>query len=267
MYKQFPFCFKGIALIYIAFAFASCSGIKNINYFQDVGVKDTTNIEIASFKQPTIQPDDILSVSIFTLDPISGAQINQLSSQTLQNVSGTNGQTTQASINGFLVDKSGDIELPNLGKVKLLGLTTNEASDHIRDMAKLDFKKPSVQVRFANFKVTVMGEVVRPAMYTLPNEKVTVLDVLSLAGDLTIYGKRENVMVIREKNGKKDIGRLDLYSTNIFKNPYYYLKQNDIIYIQPDKAKAAALNAPGRANLGLILSAISVIALAFSRVF
>jgi len=221
---------------------------------------------MVAFTEPTIQPDDILAISIFTIDPVTGAQINQVASQSIQNLAGTTGQSVQPAINGFLVDKNGEIELSIIGKVKLLGLTTFEARDIIRSKAGVDYRNPSVQVRFANFKVNVTGEVTRPAIYILPNEKVTVLDALTLAGDLTIYGKRENVLVIREKDGKKEYARLNLYSSDIFNNPYYYLKQNDIVYVEPDKAKAAALNAPARASISIILAAITAIALAISRV-
>ena len=267
MSKSLSLCFKSVAILYISVCLTACSGIKNIGYFQNVGATDSISItNMIGFTEPTIQPDDILAISIFTIDPTSGTQVNQVASQAVQNLGGGNGQSIQPAINGFLVDKNGEIELSIIGKVKLLGLTTFQARDFIRSKASVDYKNPSVQVRFANFKVTVLGEVTRPAMYTLPNEKVTVLDAISLAGDLTIYGKRENVMVIREKNGKKEFARLNLYSADIFNNPYYYLKQNDIVYIQPDKAKAATLNAPTRANISIILAAITAIALALSRV-
>jgi polysaccharide export outer membrane protein len=266
MNKYLSFCFKSISLIYLGLFLAGCSSTRNIAYFHEGNRVDSANlVKLVGFTEPTIQPDDILAVSIFTIDPTTGAQVNQVASQAVQSSNNSSGQST--AINGFLVDKNGEIELSIIGKLKLVGLTTFQARELIRTKASTDFKNPSVQVRFANFKVTVMGEVTHPAMYTLPNEKVTVLDALSLAGDLTLYGKRENVLVIREKDGKKEFGRLNLSSRDIFNNPYYYLRQNDIVYIEPDKSKSAALNAPNRANLGLILSAISVLALAFTRIF
>lgn len=264
MFKFISTLFKNIAFLYLVFCLTGCSGIKNIGYFQNLNTVDSISlIKMTGFVEPTIQPDDILAISIFTLDPNTGAQVNQVASQAIQNLPGG----VQSTVNGFLVDKNGEIDLSIVGKIKLSGLTTFQARDLIREKASGSFKNPSVQVRFANFKVTVLGEVTRPAIYTLPNEKVTVLDAISLAGDLTIYGKRESVMVIREKDGKKEYAKLNLYSTDVFNNPYYYLRQNDIVYIEPDKAKAAALNAPTKATLGLILAAISALALAFSRVF
>jgi len=259
MNKKFSLCLANITFLFIIIGFTSCSGVKNISYFKNVSLADTSNIQLTGFKEPTIQPDDILSISIFTTDPNTGNQVNQVASQSVQALNGSN------AVNGFLVDKNGEVELSTIGRIKLLGLTTFEARDFIRTKAELDYKNPSVQVRYANFKINVMGEVNRPALYTLPNEKVTVLDAISLAGDLTLYGKRENIMVIRETNGKKEIGRLNLHSTDIFNDPYYYLKQNDIVYVEPHKSKTAALNAPTRTSIGLILSAVSVIVLAISR--
>ncbi|MCX2473224.1 polysaccharide biosynthesis/export family protein [Pedobacter sp. MC2016-05] len=260
MNKSLSFCLKSFLLFYIVAAFLGCSGVKNIAYFQNLGTVDSlNNISLASFKEPTIQADDILAISVFTIDPLTGMQINQLATQSVQDLSGSN------AVNGFLVDKNGEIELSIIGKVKLLGLTTFKARDLIREKASVDYKNANVQVRFANFKVNVIGEVVKPAIYIIPNEKVTVLDAIGLAGDLTLYGKRENVLVIREKDGKKEYARLNLYDTNIFSSPYYYLKQNDIVYVEPHKSKTAALNAPTRTSIGLILSAVSVLVLAITR--
>ncbi|RDC54262.1 hypothetical protein DU508_22510 [Pedobacter chinensis] len=268
MNKQLSLCFKSISLIYLALSLAACSSVKNIRYFQDVGVADSiSQKKMTSFTEPTIQPDDILAISIFTTDPNTGAQVNQAGVQSIQSSNNSGGQSSQPAINGFLVDKNGEVELSILGRVKLSGLTTFEARDLIREKAAIDFKKPTVQVRFANFKVTVIGEVARPAIYTLPNEKVTVLDALSLAGDLTLYGKRDNIMVIREKDGKKEFGRLNLYTADIFNSPYYYLKQNDVVYIEPVNAKASALTAPTRTTIGIALSAISILVLAITRIF
>jgi len=260
MNKYLSSCLKSFLLVYISVAVVACSGVKNIGYFQNVGAIDSVSTsDMAVFTEPVIQPDDILAISIFTNDPTTGAQVNQLASQAIQGLAGTN------AINGFLVDKNGEIELSGLGRVKLLGLTTFKARDLIRVKAAAEYKNASVQVRFANFKVNVVGEVNRPAIYTLPNEKVTVMDAIGLAGDLTLYGKRENILVIREKDGKKEYARLNLYDTDIFKSPFYYLKQNDIVYVEAHKSKTAALNAPTRTSIGLILSAISVLVLAITR--
>lgn len=224
--------------IYISIM-SSCISTKNVPYFQDV--TEATQSALANtavFTEPVIQTDDILSVSIFTIDPSSSAPVNQSTTSQVLSSNASN-----QPISGFLVDKNGEIELSIVGKIKLAGLTTTQARDLIREKVKVFYKEPTVQVRFANFKITVLGEVARPSNYTLPNEKVTILDALGLAGDLTIYGKRENVLLIRDKDGKKEFARLNLNSSSIFNTPYYYLKQNDVVYVEPNKAKIATTDA------------------------
>ncbi|MNR15448.1 SLBB domain protein [compost metagenome] len=122
-----------------------------------------------------------------------------------------------------------------------------------------------MQVRYANFKVTVLGEVARPASYVLPNEKVSLLDALGMAGDLTIFGKRENILLIRDIDGKKEFARLDLNSSQVFNSPFYYLKQNDVIYVEPNKGKAASLNQARTQTFAVIGTALSVLIVLFSR--
>jgi len=256
---------RNVVFVCILLFITACSSTKNVPYFQDAILADSGITNSAVFMEPTIQPDDILSISIFTIDPKTGALINQVASQAIQNLNAPTGISVAPTINGFLVDKNGDIELAVIGKVNLLGLTTFKARDLIREKANKDFTDPSVQVRFANFKVTILGEVSRPATYTVPNEKVTVLDALGLAGDLTIFGKRENVLLIRDNNGKKELKYLNLNSVDLFNSPYFYLKQNDVIYVEPNKGKAASLNSARVQTIGLIGTALSVLIVLFSR--
>jgi len=168
-------------------------------------------------------------------------------------------------ISGFLVDKDGFIQMTLLGKIKVGGLTTYQVRDKITELASQYYKNPTVQVRFANFKITVLGEVTRPATYTVPNEKVTVLDALGLAGDLTIYGKRENVLLVRDQQGQKELVRLNLNDSEVFRSPYFYLRQNDVLYVEPGKAKAAANNAARTQTFAIIGSLLSVLIVAVSR--
>jgi polysaccharide export outer membrane protein len=243
----------------------SCVSNRNIAYFQDLsGINDSVLDSTAKFIEPRILPDDILSISIITADPQTSALVNQSSS--LQ-VVGAASNLGRQEIDGFLVDNKGEIELAVVGKIKVAGLTTSEARELLRERVSKDFKDPKISVRFANFKISVLGEVNKPAAYSLPNEKVSVLDVLSLAGDLTIYGKRENVLVIRDVDGRKEMGRLNLNSVELFSSPFFYLRQNDVIYVEQSKSRISTLNAPVRTNISIALSAISVIAIAFSRVF
>lgn len=244
---------------------SSCVSNKKIAYFQDIQSVNQAKLENAiAFTEPIIQSDDILSINIFTLNPQSGAIVNQAASNNVLG-GGANNAVAAQQVIGFLVDRNGDVELSLIGKIKVSGLTTYQARELIREKAAAVYKEPNVQLRFANFKVSVLGEVNSPSAYTLPNEKVTILDALSLAGDLTIYGRRENVLVIRDNNGKKEFARLDLSSSEIFNSPYYYLKQNDVVYVEPNKRKVSASNSAQIQTIGVIASVISVIVLAISN--
>lgn len=257
---------KNLALYFLVLSIIlcqSCVNTKKVAYFQDLNTEKSALGSKAVFAEPGIQPDDILSIAIFTIDPETSAAVNQVGTQTLSGVSSSTGQ--QQTTGGFLVDKNGEIELAMIGKIKLLGLTTFKARDLIRERAEQYYKNPSVQVRYANFKVTVLGEVARPASYTLPNEKVTVLDALGLAGDLTIYGKRENVLLIREVDDKKEYTRLNLNSSELFNSPYYYLRQNDVLYVEPTTARAAANNAARTQTIAIVGSVISVLIAVITR--
>ena len=247
------------------FMISSCISRKNVTYLENVSsAQQSTLDQVATFTEPVIQADDILAVSINTIDPTSAAVVNQAGTNiSVTSSSGSN--TGREQVSGYLVDKSGEIELSLIGKVKVAGLTTSQAKELIREKASRDLKNPNVTVRFANFKVSVLGEVNRPTVYSLPNEKVSILDVLSLAGDLTIFGRRDNIMIIRDVNGKKEFGRLNLNNTDIFKSPYYFLKQNDVVYVEPNNSKVFQLNNSTRTLAALILSAVSTIVLIYTR--
>jgi polysaccharide export outer membrane protein len=241
---------------------SSCISSKNITYFENLSTEKRSVMEsVAKFTEPVIQSDDILSISINTIDPESAAAANQAGA-ILNTGTSSYGRSP---VNDYLVDKNGEVELSLIGKVKLAGLTTYEAKELVRKKASRDLKNPNVSIRFSNFKVSILGEVTKPAAYTVPNEKVSVLDALSLAGDLTIYGRRENVLVIRDNNGRKEFGRLNLNSTDIFSSPFYYLKQNDVVYVEPNKSKITMLNTGTRTTVALVLSALGTFALIISR--
>jgi len=254
-----------LLLSFIAIVSSSCVSNKNIAYFQDIQAVTQAKLEnAAAFTEPTIQSDDILSINIFTLNPQSGVIVNQAAETPLLGGS-ISTAAAQQQVSGFLVDKNGEIELSLVGKIKVAGLTTYQARELVREKVSIFYKEPNVQLRFANFKVSVLGEVNAPSTYTLPNEKVSVLDALSLAGDLTIYGKRENVLIVRDNNGKKEFARLNLNSSDIFSNPFYYLRQNDVVYVEPNKRKVSASNSAQIQTIGVIASVLSVIVIAITN--
>jgi len=256
------------ALALLIWMLPGCKTYKNVVYFKDV--KDSIYvspeaINLTPFNDLVIQPNDILQVTVQTLDPQNSAMTGAQSTSTF-NVQSTSSMVGGGStVQGFLVDKNGDIELPLVGKIKVGGMTTREAREAIRGKAAVYYKDPVVNVRFVNFNISVIGEVNRPAQYTVPNEKATILDAIAMAGDLSIYGKRENVLLIREEDGKKNAIRFNLKSADIFNNPYFYLRQGDVIYVEPNKAKAAANDVRTIRNISIITSIASVLIIAISR--
>lgn len=255
---------KVCLLLFTVFA-SSCVSNKKIAYFQDIQTINQAALDnAATFTEPVIQNDDILSINVFTLNPQSGAIINQASAAPILG-GNANTPVSGQQVTGFLVDKNGEIELSLVGKLKVAGLTTYQARELVREKVGAIYEKPNVQLRFANFKVSVLGEVNSPSTYNMPNEKVTIMDVLSLAGDLTIYGKRDNVLIVRDNNGKKEYARLDLNSSEIFNSPFYYLKQNDVVYVEPNKRKVSASNSAQIQTISVIASVLSVIVLAITN--
>lgn len=255
-------------LMSIPFLLYSCSSIKNVKYFSDVS--DSTKImqlKKLDFIEPKIQPDDILSINIQTIDPKSSEVVsmgNQQSSAVGNATTGSSGQ-----IAGYLVDSKGNIEFPFIGKLHVAGLTTEEARELIRTNALQYYKKPTVSLRFANFKITILGEVAKPGTYVLSNEKINILDALGQAGDLTIYGKRNNISLIRTyDDGKREFIHLDITDSNILNSPYYYLRQNDYIYVESNKSKVVASDAIQNRNISIITavaaSLVSLLAILIS---
>lgn len=249
--KKFTCYIFALFVFFVILGGASCTTQKHVVYFEDIAdsgiLKD---VKLPEFTSPVVQTDDILSISIQTIDPLITAQLNQAPAQVV--VTGV-GAVPQP-ITGYLVDKAGNVELPLLGKIQVAGLTSSQVQDVVREKSLKYLKDPTVQVRFANFKINVLGEVVRPSTYTVSNEKVSVLDAIALAGDLTILGERENILIIRENNGKKEFARVNLSDSKFIASPYYYLKQNDIIYVAPNKARIASNNVPRNQTITLFAS-------------
>ena len=228
---------KGLILAAVALlSFQSCSTYRNINYMQDLQADKETKIEIN--KGILIQPKDLISIIVSSRSPEIASMFN-LPIVAFQAANSTNYSASQ-SILGYSVDNDGCITFPVLGKIYVAGMNRWELADKIKQMlVESDLiKDPVVTVAFMNFKVSVMGEVAAPGTYTIDGDKITILEALSLARDLTIFGRRDNVAVIREQNGVRTTYQVDLRSTDLFNSPAYYLQQNDIIYVTPNKVKA-----------------------------
>ncbi|MCF2447039.1 polysaccharide biosynthesis/export family protein [Dyadobacter sp. CY345] len=231
-----------LVLLYIAVlgGTTSCVSPKSIVYFQGDTLRNSSQ-NISQNYIPTIQTNDLLSIVVGSLNSEANEMFNiaNTAMTASSNYSATSAGAKLQPV-GYMVDTDGNVEIPLIGKVKVRDLKTSVAADTIRMRLTNYLKEPSVVVRTLNFKVSVLGEVAHPAIYVIPDETISLPEVLSLAGDLTIYGKRDNVMIIREEKGVRQYARLDLTSRDIFTSPYYYLHKNDVIYIEPVKTKLAA---------------------------
>jgi polysaccharide biosynthesis/export protein len=268
-------------LIPFALLIFSCNTTKKIKYFQDIRDSgQVKNIPKAEFTPISIRPGDMLNINIQTIGPSSANLINagNMSSGgiTTPTVGGgasgilaaiSGGNQTQQPVSGFLVDEDGFIDMPLIGKFKVTGYTTKQLKDTISGRAFKYFKDMTVVVTLSNFKVSIIGEVLKPGQYTMPAEKESIMDAISMAGDLTIFGKRENVLLIRENlDGSKTTYRLNLKNSDVLASNLYYLRQNDIIYVEPRKAKSDANDAAQVKYAGIIGAILSVLIIFATRV-
>ena len=223
---------KIILLILCSLALISCASRKKMVYL----INNSTDSTQVNQSKTTIKSDDILQIVISSDNPEVAEPYNlrryNISSNTVAG-SGESGTLLMT----YLVNTEGNVEIPKLGPVKVAGLTTVEAVAHIKDILKDFIKNPSVIVRIANFKYSVLGEVNRPGSFNNISERVSIFDAIANAGDLAVHGKRQNIKHIREENGQAQIYTVDLTDQNIINQPYYYIKQNDVVYVEPNRVK------------------------------
>lgn len=234
----------------------SCASKKDLVYFQGEQTSSTKYEEYI----PKIQSSDMLAISISAADIKATEPFNQ---QNVYQINSANPSNPYAKI--YTVDENGDINYPILGQIKLGGLTRREAEIELKNKLSKYIVNPGVNITFTNFRISVLGEVVKPGNFTIPNERISILDALGMAGDLTINGVRSNVMVIREQNGQKQTYNVDLTSKEVLNSPVYYLAQNDVVYVEPNNAKISASKFTPNYTLwisvaGVIISVISVLA-------
>lgn len=208
-------------LIFLSLLFSACQSYKKVPYLQDAEVLKQANTQVAPMQDAKLMPGDEISILVSTSDPVVSQPFN-------------------AQGNTFLLDNEGNINYPVLGKISMSGLTSREAENLITERLKAYVKeRPTVVVRMSGFKVSVLGEVASPGVYPVVNEQINVLEALAMAGDLTIYGVRDNVKLIREdQDGRKQFVTLNLNDADLLLSPYYRLQQNDILYVTPNKVKA-----------------------------
>ena len=244
-----------ILILATALLFTGCMSSKKMVYFQE---SDQIQLQETLTKfQPQIQPGDLITIQVAANDPVSAETFNLYETPYV---------VGNPRLLPYLVDADGHINFPVLGKLKVTGFTTQQIGDQITQALTTYLVAPIVNVRLTNFKITVMGEVKTPGTFAIPNERITLIEALGLAGDLTIQAKRSTVLLIRENNGKRDFVTVDLTNKALFNSPYYYLVQNDVLYVEPNKTKinSSAVGASTSvllSSLGIIISLITLLSL------
>lgn len=246
----------GIILVAIvSLAFTSCKSTKNVSYFQNA---DKVTIDLSKNDYSLkLQPTDQLNITISSLVPSATDAYRIIPAP-------TDGSDFHPAVN-YIVDNNGEIDIPTLGKIKVAGMTTTELKNFIEKEVSKAVADPIVVVKLSSFRVNVLGEVRSPGAKQSISEKYSILDAIADAGDITLYGIKTNVMLIREENGKKEFHTIDLTDANLINSPYFYLKQNDVIYVQPDKVRVvnSEFNQNNSFKLSIataVISAVSVIA-------
>ncbi|MBS1604101.1 MAG: polysaccharide biosynthesis/export family protein [Bacteroidetes bacterium] len=254
--------FTGLAAV----AMTSCTNTRRLQYMQ--GSFDTAALSQYVIPEPVIQQNDLLSITVYSDNPAATAIYNQpvgmsgmTPSATTPTASAGASSGSTASSPGYLVDMEGNIQFQGIGTLHVEGLTKEGLKEKLDSTLKNYLTNPRYAIRFLNFKITVIGDVAHPSVYSIPAERVNLLEALGLAGDLTVTARRDNLLVIREQNGKREFGRVDLTRPDIFKSPFFQLRQNDVIYVDLTKNKAAAADQSTLRTITIATSIVSTIAI------
>lgn len=241
---------KILLLVVLILGFSSCTSSSSIIYLQDANSSQSDNTKIEY--EPKLQPDDLLSIIVSAENPESTVPFN------LPQIQGNyDTGTNQYGIKSYLIDNDGKIDFPVIGKIQLGGLARREANNKMVQLVSEYIKNPGINLRILNFKFSVLGEVAHPGTFTIDSERITLLEALGKAGDLTIYGKRSDIMLIRENNGIKTYHKIDITKSDFVNSPYYYLSQNDVIVVNPNRTKInASVVGP---NTSVIMTSFSLI--------
>ncbi len=230
------------------FIMTSCASRKDVVYFQNTG--DFETLVDKNSITPKFKVDDVISIYVSTLDNQASAPFNLFRGT-------TEGGLRPEQVD-YLIDKDGEIDFPVVGKIKVAGLSSEELRVLLREQLSEYLKDPIINIRLRNFTITVLGEVNRPGTYPVEGERITILEALGLANDLTIKGKRENVMVIRDFDGTKVYHRINLKRKEAMSSPVYYLTQNDVVYVEPNQSAITSSSLDNRATIAISIASILI---------
>ena len=230
-------------------------------YFRNIS--DSMLQKAAQSFEPVLQRGDILSIVVITPNENSSKLFNRPNaSESSLNSEGSSGGS--ATGGGYLVDEKGNISIPYLGFVKAAGLSRMQLTDTLTVQLRRYIDSAAVTVRLTNYRITILGEVAKPGTFNIPNERVTILDAIGLAGDLTIYGKRNNIRIIRQTDDGKQTGTIDINKGDIFNSPFYYLRQNDVVYVEMNERKIQNADQSTYRGLGIVLGVVSALGVVVS---
>lgn len=256
--------------IIIASTFTSCVSNKKLTeqaqYFKNINDSLLNRVSIVS--EPVFQKGDILSIAVITTNELSSKLFNQPNFTTGQSnaTSEANSGTGSIQPGGYLVNETGNIIFPLLGKVKAEGLTRQTLTDTLSIRLKTYIDSAIISIRLLNYRVTILGEVARPGTYSIPSERITILDALGLAGDLTIYGKRNNIRIIRSQDGTRQSGIINLSNGDIFNSPFFYLRQNDVVYVEMNERKIPNTDQANLRTFSIALGIISALGVVITTI-
>ena len=258
-----------VLIIFIAasLSFTACKSKLPLTYLD--GQFDTAALSQIKVPEPVIQKGDLISIVVYSDNPQATALYNQpvvgVSNTATTFSDASNFSNGRSSTAGYLVDNDGDISFQGLGILHIEGLTKEQLIDMLDSKLKDTLlSNPYYDIRFLNYKVTVLGDVIRPGVYSIPTERLTILEALGLAGDMTLYGKRNDVLVVREVNGTREFGRIDLTKPEALNSKYFYLLQNDMVIVNADKRKISATDQSTVRNVSIVTSIVSAVGIIIS---
>jgi polysaccharide export outer membrane protein len=230
----------------------SCRAKRNLNYFT-LDTRDSSHTLVARDFEPKIQPGDKLSIIVTALDPVAAQPYNIVGSVT------SGGTQLSQGVLGYFIDRDGYLMFPQFGAIKAAGLTKTELRDTLIKRLETVLTNPLATIEYLNFRVTVLGEVGKQGVVNVPDGRINLLELLGQAGDITMYGRRNNIMVIREHNGKREFGKVNLLSNEIFKSPYFIMQQNDVVYVEMTDKKLNDTDQLVSRNISIITGVVSVL--------
>lgn len=256
--------FKFSILLLSVTLISGCVQHKQLVNFNEITLETDSLFAISNADPLRLQPQDLLKIDVYSYDLESAKPFNPDGGTNMMNMNqmglGSGGNNMEL-ITGYFIDLDGFIDFPVIGRVKVGGLTLEETRAKMLDAVKPYLNDASVSIRLLNYRITILGEVLRPGTQRLTNPRLTLLDALGLAGDLTPYANRNRILVIRESEGNRQFAYLDLQKQDIFTSPFYYLKQNDVIYVEPQRTKVATVQDPFFRFVSLTSVGLSIVTL------